>query len=173
MKKRIAATALILAVAFSAAAGGAKDGAMAKDGDAMMAKDDAMTKEGDAMMAKDDRAKGFYDLSGLGEGVSYFEGEEAALKAAGMDKRTPVYFFAASWCPTCKATYEDIRKNAAAIPSDLRIIFVNYDTEKELKAKYGVTYQHTFVVPDGMGKAVRTWSGSAGVADIAAKAKGL
>lgn len=167
MKKRIAATALILAVAFWASAGGAKDGgAMTKSGDAMAAKDDAM-------MAKDDRAKGFYDLTGLGDGVSYFEGEEAALKAAAMDKRTPVYFFAASWCPTCKGTYEDIRKNAAAIPSDLRIIFVNYDTEKELKAKYGVTYQHTFVVPDGMGKAVRTWSGSAGVADIAAKAKGM
>jgi len=39
--------------------------------------------------------------------------------------------------------------------------------------KYGISYQHTFVVPDDMGKALRVWSGTTTVAEIAAKAKGM
>lgn len=170
------AATMVSLLALSAYGAGQKDdggGAMMQKDDAMKPAGDAMKPAGDAMMAKDDMAKGFYDLAGLGPGVGYYAGEEATAKAATMDGRKTVYFFAASWCPTCKATYEDIRKNAASIPADLRIVFVNYDTEKDLKMKYGVTYQHTFVVSDDMGKAVKVWSGTATVAEIVAKAKGM
>jgi thiol-disulfide isomerase/thioredoxin len=163
------AAAMVSLLALSAYGAGKKD----DESGAMMQKDDGMKPAGEAMMAKDDMAEGFYDLAGLGPGVGYYSGEEATAKAAMMDGRKPVYFFAASWCPTCKATYEDNRKNAASIPADLRIVFVNFDTEKDLKMKYGVTYQHTFVVPDDMGKAPKVWSGTATVAEIAAKAKGM
>ena len=32
---------------------------------------------------------------------------------------------------------------------------VNYDTETSLKSRYGVTYQHTFVLIDGEGNAIQ------------------
>ena len=45
------------------------------------------------------------------------------------------------------------------IPEDVVIFRVDYDTEEELKEKYGVTYQHTFVVVDTEGEAVTKWNG--------------
>ena len=54
-------------------------------------------------------------------------------------------FFSANWCPSCKLAEKDIRENITKIPGDLVIIKADYDTEKELKSKYGVTYQDTFI----------------------------
>ncbi len=36
----------------------------------------------------------------------------------------------------------------------------DYDTERELKKKYGVTYQHTFVQVDAQGNQIKKWGGS-------------
>ncbi len=121
------------------------------------------------MMAADTTVeKGFFDLSGLGPSVLPFTGEDAAKTLAAAN--TTVYFFAATWCPTCRSTYQDIVANYARFPRNFRLIVVNYDTSRDLKAKYGVTYQHTFVSIDTSGKAVAQWSGSPGVADIVTKA---
>ena len=151
-----------------------KDDAMApKDG---MAAEDSM-KADDAMMAEDpmkadsmmvDPAKAVFDLTGLGPAVIPYAGEAAARKLA-ADKRV-VYFFAASWCPTCKATYEELKVSAMKAPKDLAVVVVDYDREKDLKAKYGVTYQHTFVAIGPMGEKRSVWSGSTMLSDIAMKA---
>lgn len=117
-----------------------------------------------SMMASSDTNKNFFDVGGLGASVALFAGEKQAQALA--EKNTVVYFFAATWCPTCRGTYKDVVADYRKIPSDYRLIFVNYDTEKELKAKYGVTYQHTFVSIDARGKAKKVWSGSAGVEEI-------
>lgn len=37
----------------------------------------------------------------------------------------------------------------------------DYDTEKALKQKYGITYQHTFVYVDKDGKQIKKWNGGA------------
>ena len=152
-----------LLVAASAFAGGAKDDAKDKPGDSMMA--------ANAMKA-DEKAvsKSPFDLSGLEPSVVAFTGEEAANKLA--EGNTVVLFFAASWCPTCAGTWKDVVANKAALPANFRLVFVNYDTEKALKAKYAVTYQHTFVRIDPSGKALKTWSGSATVADLLKSAAG-
>lgn len=127
----------------------------------------AQDKGGSMMAASTTPQNGFYDVSKLGPSVVAYGGESAAMMAA---KAGPtVYFFAASWCPTCQATYKDIVANFGMLPMKTQIVFVNYDTEKDLKSKYGVTYQHTFVQIDAMGKAVKTWSGTATVKDILKK----
>lgn len=68
-----------------------------------------------------------------------------------------VYFFHASWCPTCRALENDIRNNIGSIPSDVIIVKTDFDTQLELRKKYGVTVQHTLVqIKDG-GEMVGKW----------------
>lgn len=76
-----------------------------------------------------------------------------------------VLFFYANWCPTCRPADTNFNNNGDKIPQDTTLIRVNYndsDTdveEKDLAAKYGVTYQHTFVQIDGNGAVVTKWNG--------------
>lgn len=122
-----------------------------------------------SLIAADNAAnKNFFESSGLGPSVVSFTGEADA--AALAVKNTTVYFFGATWCPSCRGTYRDITENYSKFPTNFRLVLVNYDTARELKAKYGVTYQHTFVSIDASGKALKTWNGSPTVADIVAKA---
>lgn len=78
-----------------------------------------------------------------------------------------VLFFYASWCPTCIPANADFEKNASMLPSDVTVIRVNYndpDTdsdEKALAAKYGITYQHTYVQIDNNGGVITKWNGGA------------
>lgn len=71
-----------------------------------------------------------------------------------------ILFFHASWCPSCRALNADIEKNLDAIPEKVSILKTNYDTETELKKKYGITYQHTLVQVDQNGAMIKKWSGS-------------
>lgn len=80
-----------------------------------------------------------------------------AYEAASSKKR--VLFFHAAWCPTCKIANEAFMQNAASLPEDVVVFKVDYDTEMELKKKYGITYQHTFVLVDDEGEAVTKWNG--------------
>lgn len=70
-----------------------------------------------------------------------------------------VLFFHAAWCPTCKHADAQLTAWYATHPFPLSTYKVDYDTEKELKATYGVTYQHTFVLVDGEGKALKIMEG--------------
>ncbi len=92
-----------------------------------------------------------------------------AAKLAMAETGDVVLFFKASWCPSCRAVDADIKANMAAIPKGLTILEVDYDKQTELKAKYGVTYQHTFVQVDSKGNQISKWSGSATFSDIVAK----
>jgi hypothetical protein len=47
-----------------------------------------------------------------------------------------------------------------AIPSDLTIVLVDFDSESDLKRQYGITVQHTFVQIDTDGSELAKWSGS-------------
>lgn len=82
-----------------------------------------------------------------------------------------VLFFRASWCPSCKAVDADIRSHLKDIPETLTILDVNYDTATDLKQKYGVTYQHTFVQVDAEGNMITKWSGSPTLADLVSHVK--
>ena len=88
----------------------------------------------------------------------------ASEKLANAESGDVVLFFHASWCPSCKSADSDIMKNT--VPEGLTILKVDYDSETELKGKYGVTYQHTFVQVDKDGKQLKKWSGSPSLSAI-------
>ena len=122
---------------------------------------------GGAMMSIDP-SKAVFDLTGMAPGVVPFS-SEAAAQAAASRKRV-VYFFAASWCPPCRETYRDLKANAKSVPSDLTIVVVDYDKAPQLKAKYGVSSQHTYVSIGPQGEKLKIWSGSKKLDDIARSA---
>jgi thioredoxin 1 len=133
-----------------------KDVAAPKD--AMMKEEGVMEKEG--MKGEDGMEKGAVmekggDMMKSGSYEAY-----APEKLARAETGDVVLFFHASWCPSCRGLSADIEGNLAAIPADLSILKVDYDTETELKKKYGVTYQHTLVQVAADGSLIKKWSGS-------------
>ncbi len=82
-----------------------------------------------------------------------------------------VLFFRASWCPTCRALDVNIKSNLSNIPKGVTILDVDYDIYKELKKKYGVTYQHTLVQVDSSGNQITKWSGGSTLIDLISKIK--
>lgn len=131
------------------------DGAMMQKEEQAMEKNEGeamgQKTEGDAMMEKKDESA----MMNTGSYEPYAP-EKLALAESG----DVVLFFRASWCPTCRALDANIRANLKAIPANVTILDVNYDTEKDLKKKYGVTYQHTMVQVDATGNQITKWSGS-------------
>jgi hypothetical protein len=56
-----------------------------------------------------------------------------------------------------------------SIPAGITILKTDYDSETELKKKYGVTTQHTLVQVDKDGNLIKKWSGSSGLANLVAE----
>ncbi len=122
----------------------------ANDIDDTMEKDETMVEDEDDEMEKTSGA--------------YIPYNKAELTS---DKN--VIFFAASWCPTCRALDNAINTDLKSIPANLTILKADYDSEVELKQKYGVTYQHTLVQVDEDGNMKNKWSGSQNIAKIVMK----
>lgn len=80
-----------------------------------------------------------------------------------------ILFFAASWCPTCTKLEADIKNNLSSINNDLLILRVDYDSNPELKSKYGITYQHTLVQIDQNGEELSKWYGSVDLESLESK----
>jgi thioredoxin 1 len=94
--------------------------------------------------------------------------EDKIQRAANGDV---VIFFHASWCSTCKVADSNINDNLDQIPSDLTILKADYDSSTDLRQKYGVTTQHTFVKVDESGNKVRQMGLLSSVSAIADFAK--
>lgn len=89
-----------------------------------------------------------------GEYVDYTE--EGYGEADNLER---ILFFHASWCPNCRQAEREIQANLDKIPDDAVIFKVDYDNADDLIKKYGVTYQHTFVLVDSAGKVLERWTG--------------
>lgn len=89
--------------------------------------------------------------------VRYLPYTRAAFDAARGMKR--VLFFHATWCPSCRGTDADIMKKLGEIPGNVMIFKADYDKETALKKQYGIVSQHSFVLTDSSGKALKKWSG--------------
>ena len=70
-----------------------------------------------------------------------------------------VLFFHAAWCPTCRAAQKGILENYTLLNTDTIVFKIDYDDSKDLKKKYNVTKQHTFVVIDENDNAIVKWYG--------------
>ena len=90
-------------------------------------------------------------------GGSYVPYSKTAFDGAADKQR--VYFFHASWCPTCKAADKDLTQNVDQIPPEVVVFKTDYDEETELKEQYDITYQHTFVQVDEQGNELTKWNG--------------
>lgn len=139
---------------------------------AMMDEEDKMMKDesGDAMMKTEEELMMEDKGGAMMEGAGTYETYDPSKLAMAKDGKV-VLFFRASWCPTCRALDADVRKNLSGIPSGVTILDVNYDTEKDLKTKYGITTQHTLVQVDVDGKELGKWVGSSTLADLVSKIK--
>lgn len=82
-----------------------------------------------------------------------------------------VIFFKAGWCHTCQALGNDIEAHLSDIPGNVNILIADYDTSTELKRKYGITYQHSFVQVDANGGIIKKWSGSPTLATLVGEIK--
>jgi thiol-disulfide isomerase/thioredoxin len=107
---------------------------------------------------------------------------EAAMKSHGYMDYSPelvtsalqsgqkvVLFFAASWCPSCKALDQAIQADLGSIGSDTLIVRVDYNNSTELKKKYGVVTQHTTVVLNTDGSLASKKLGVRTVAEVVGK----
>lgn len=94
---------------------------------------------------------------GAGAYISLAEYEAAKASYAASKV---VLFFNATWCSTCKKARSNLEADLSAIPADLAIVLVDFDSETDLKRQYGVTVQHTFVQIDADGNELAKWSGS-------------
>ena len=149
-------------------------GSLNKGADSMMEKDAVVTDEQmkkDVMMKDEAMPKDDTAMVDNGEKMMKSGSYEAYSpeKLARAETGDVVLFFHASWCPTCRGLNADIEKNLSAIPSEVSILKIDYDTATELKKKYGVTYQHTLVQVAADGTLIKKWSGSPTLASLAAQ----
>lgn len=158
------------------------DDAMMKEDDAMMESSDAMMKEEDAMMSSEAAMEKDEGIMASSEDAMMKKEDTMMSSEAAMEKsedsmmkkevstavyaeykegvigngQTSILFFHAKWCPTCRQADTDLKEMYGSGVASLPMYKVDYDTYADLKTKYGVTYQHTFVVIDGTGTAKTT-----------------
>ena len=128
--------------------------------------DDVMMKDDEKMMETDDMTMerdGFMVMEAPGKYLGYGNTDIASLEG------DIVLFFHAGWCPTCRAVDTDIMNKVDTIPDGLTIVKVDYDRSQELKSRYGVTTQHTFVQIDNQGNKIASWTGGNTLDSVVAK----
>ncbi len=75
-----------------------------------------------------------------------------------------VLFFNATWCPTCQEATKNLEQ--ADFPGELTVVSVDYDSQTDLRKRYGVTTQHTFVQVSADGEEIEKFTGATTVEQI-------
>ncbi len=89
----------------------------------------------------------------------------APEKLARAEEGDVVIFFHATWCPSCRSADKNL--SSEEIPEGLTILKADYDENTELRQKYGLTSQHSFVQVDAEGTMIKKWLGSSNAAQVA------
>jgi len=98
--------------------------------------------------------------------------EDGLAQATENNGRAVLFFAALAWCPSCQAADRDFQENFNKVPADVSILKVDYDTAAEMKEKYGIVMQDTFVQVDSQGEVITRWnSGGQGVNALLANIK--
>ena len=135
-----------------------------KDGKTFMLKNgqmisiDGQIKNADMTMMKEEKEETMTSENSMMKQKGTYK--DYSLETLALEQKAGhkvVLFFHASWCPNCKQANEDFTNNLNKIPDNVVVLKTDYDTQKELKQKYGVTYQHTFVQVDKNGDMVTKW----------------
>jgi thiol-disulfide isomerase/thioredoxin len=72
--------------------------------------------------------------------------------AVASTEGTKLLFFHAPWCPQCREMDQSIKDEG--LPDNVTVFKVDYDSNQQLRQKYGVTIQTTFVKIDDSGNKV-------------------
>lgn len=89
----------------------------------------------------------------------YVEYSGATLAKA-RQNGIPVLFFAATtWCTTCSALDKELKERSVALPDAVTVLKIDYDNDRQTKATYNVTMQHTMVRLNSHGNEVKRWIG--------------
>lgn len=122
---------------------------MEKETDAMVDEDEVMVDE--ESMSKDDGAM-------MKEDSRYVVLADFDSNSSAYDDQTKVYFFHASWCPICQGIDKEINADTNKIPEGTVFIKTDFDDNTDLRKKYSVTTQYTFVQVDNDGNQIAKWS---------------
>lgn len=82
-----------------------------------------------------------------------------------------VLFFNATWSKTSKELDKELKNSVSKMPSNFTILTVDYNKSADLKKKYEVPFENTFVQVDANGVMVNRWSGSENLDEIVALTK--
>lgn len=130
-----------------------------------MRKNDAMPASS-GTMADDD--------GGKNDGAMGDDATEKGVYVTGIidaqlqDGATKVLFFHAGWCPYCKAHDQALQGWYAAGNVALSTHKIDFDSSLELRGRYGVVQQDTFVLVDGSGTKLQELTGFPSNASIQA-----
>lgn len=125
--------------------------------DAMMKKDDEkMMKEEGVMMEKKEDEKMMKEEAAKKQVIAAGTFANYTPELVGHSEDT-VIFFHASWCPSCVALEKTI--TSGTVPVGLTILKADFDSETDLRKKYGVVSQHTLVQVDSEGNEIKKWAG--------------
>lgn len=127
---------------------------MGEKDDGIMKDDIQMVKDDNKMMSDDKMSTDDVMMEKSGSYKDYSESIVTSEQKAG---NKVVLFFHAPWCPYCRAADAAFKANPEKIPAGITVLKTDYDSNKELKTKYGVTTQHTFVQIDDNGNLVTKW----------------
>lgn len=95
----------------------------------------------------------------LADRISYLDYSDNNQALSQKNGETVLFFAATTWCQTCSALDKEIKERLGDIPRGVTILKVDYDNDREMKARYGVTQQHTLVVLDQNGNETKRWIG--------------
>ncbi len=80
---------------------------------------------------------------------------QEALAAAEKSGAPVALHFHADWCPTCRAQDKALQSLKSEKGLDLTVLTANYDTETNLKRRFKINTQATFVVLKGQTEVAR------------------
>ncbi|WP_281886828.1 thioredoxin family protein [Agromyces rhizosphaerae] len=145
----LVAGGVAIAVVFASTGGDATDTASTPTASASAeAAEPSATEATESAQPSEEPAEAAEQEAAVSPGA-YVEYSPAALEAAEGEK---VLFFHATWCPQCRALEADIQ--GSGVPDGVTVLKVDYDSNQDLRAKYGVTLQTTLVHVDESGELI-------------------
>ncbi|MFW5703697.1 MAG: thioredoxin family protein [Patescibacteria group bacterium] len=134
------------------------DAMMEEAGDDAMMEEETMMDDSEGMM-DDDMTGDAMEKDAMMDGSGQYTMYSASAAQEAAANGDAVIFFAADWCPSCQAADQAFTDQTDEIPAGVTVLKADYDSENELKDKYGVTYQHTYVQVDENGEMITKWNG--------------
>lgn len=109
-------------------------------------------------------------LKGIGEKILYEEYDDPGYfgvydQSIFDQYEHNILFFTAQWCPSCQQLEEVVESKKSFIPPHVSIMKVDFE-DQNMKEKYEVVKQHTFILLDKEKNEIKRWTNSDTLEDI-------